>query len=118
MHWRVPLRRAMGRSRLETGGGGEGGGDKGAGTGAIGEEGDSGSKDGSYGRESEGGDTSGKGIETVIGRSLTGVADVHLSAEVRAGSTGGDRDGLILDQMKEIWINLELYFKSYEISNF
>ena len=27
-------------------------------------------------------------------------------------------DNLILDQMKEIWINLELYFKSYEFSNF
>ena len=77
MHWRVPLRRAMGRSRSETGGGGEGGGDKGAGTGAIGEEGDSSSEDGSYGRESEGGDTSGKGIETVIGRSLAGVVDAE-----------------------------------------
>ena len=32
MHYRVPLRRAMGRSRSDTGGGGEGGGDKGAGT--------------------------------------------------------------------------------------
>ena len=27
-------------------------------------------------------------------------------------------DNLILDQMKEIWINLELYFESYEFSNF
>ena len=27
-------------------------------------------------------------------------------------------DNKILDQMKEIWINLELYFKSYEFSNF
>ena len=25
---------------------------------------------------------------------------------------------LISDQMKEIWINLELYFESYEFSNF
>ena len=82
MHWRVPLQRAMGRSRSKTGGGGEGGGDKGARTVAIGEEGDSGSKDGSYGRESEGGDTSGKGIETVIGRSMPGVA-----------GTEGRRDG-------------------------
>ena len=32
MHWRVPLRRAMGRSRSDTGGGGEGGGDNVAGT--------------------------------------------------------------------------------------
>ena len=27
-------------------------------------------------------------------------------------------DNLISDKMKEIWINLELYFESYEISNF
>ena len=27
-------------------------------------------------------------------------------------------DNLISDQMKEIWINLELYFESYDISNF
>ena len=27
-------------------------------------------------------------------------------------------DNEILDQMKEIWINLELQFKSYEFSNF
>ena len=27
-------------------------------------------------------------------------------------------DNSILDQMKEIWINLELYFKIYEFSNF
>ena len=27
-------------------------------------------------------------------------------------------DDLIFDQMKEIWINLELYFESYEFSNF
>ena len=26
-------------------------------------------------------------------------------------------DNLISDQMKEIWINLELYFKIYEFSN-
>ena len=82
MHCRVPLRRAMGRSRSDTGGGGEGGGDKGAGTVAISEEEDSGSEDGSDGRDAEGGDTSGKGIETVIGRSMTGVAD-----------TEGRRDG-------------------------
>ena len=82
MHWRVPLRRAMGRSRSETGGGGEGGGDKGAGTVAIGEEGDFGSEDGSYGRESEGGDTSGKGIEIVIGRSMTGVGAARRQSAV------------------------------------
>ena len=82
MHCRVPLRRAMGRSRSDTGGGGEGGGDKGAGTVDSGEEGDSGSEDGSDGRDAEGGDTSGKGIETVIGRSVTVVAD-----------TEGRRDG-------------------------
>ena len=27
-------------------------------------------------------------------------------------------DNLISDQMKEIWINLELYFESYEFSDF
>ena len=27
-------------------------------------------------------------------------------------------DNLIFDQMKEIWINMELYFESYEFSNF
>ena len=27
-------------------------------------------------------------------------------------------DNLISDQMKEIWINLELCFESYEFSNF
>ena len=27
-------------------------------------------------------------------------------------------DNLIFDQMKGIWINLELYFESYEFSNF
>ena len=27
-------------------------------------------------------------------------------------------DNLISHQMKEIWINLEFYFESYEISNF
>ena len=40
MHWRVPLRRAMGRSRSDIGGGGEGGGDV-ARTGDSGEEGGS-----------------------------------------------------------------------------
>ena len=82
MHCRVPLRRAMGRSRSDAGGGGEGGGDKGAGTVESGEEGDSGSEDGSDGRDAEGGDTSGKGSGTVIGRSGTVVAD-----------TEGRRDG-------------------------
>ena len=47
MHWRVPLRRAMGRSRSDTGDGGEGGGDNVAGTVDRGEEGGSGSEDGS-----------------------------------------------------------------------
>ena len=27
-------------------------------------------------------------------------------------------DNLIFDQMKQIWINLELYFEIYEFSNF
>ena len=27
-------------------------------------------------------------------------------------------DNLISNQMKEIWINLKLYFESYEFSNF
>ena len=27
-------------------------------------------------------------------------------------------DNYISNQMKEIWINLELYFESYEFSNF
>ena len=47
MHWRVPLRRAMGRSRSDTGGGGEGGGDNVAGTVDSDEERGSGSEDGS-----------------------------------------------------------------------
>ena len=47
MHWRVPLRRAMGRSRSDTGGGGEGGGDNVAGIVDRGEEGGSRSEDGS-----------------------------------------------------------------------
>ena len=61
---------------------GESGGDKGAGIGDSGEEGDSDSEDGSDGRDAEGGDTSGKGNGTVIGRSVTGIAD-----------TEGGRDG-------------------------
>ena len=77
MHCRVPLRRAMGRSRSDAGGGGEGGGDKRAGTVESGEEGDSGSEDGSDGRDAEGGDTSGKGSGTDIGRSMTVVADTE-----------------------------------------
>ena len=82
MHWRVPLRRAMGSSRSETGGGGEDGGDNVAGPRDSGEGGGSGSEDGSDWRNAEGGDISGKGIGTVIGRSVTGVAD-----------TEGRRDG-------------------------
>ena len=77
MHWRVPLRRAMGRSRSDTGGGGEGGGDNGAGTVDNGEEGGSGSEDGSDWRDADEGDASGKGIGTVIGRSVTVVADTE-----------------------------------------
>ena len=82
MHWQVPLRRAMGRSRSDTGGGGEGGGDNVAGTVDSGKEGGSGSEDGSDWRDAEEGDASGKGIRTVIGRSVTVVAD-----------TEGRRDG-------------------------
>ena len=77
MHCRAPLRRAMGRSRSDTGGGGEGGGDKGAGIGDSGEEGDSDSEDGSDGRDAEGGDTLGKGIGTVRGMSVTRVVDTE-----------------------------------------
>ena len=77
MHCRVPLRKAMGRSRSDAGGCGEGGGDKGAGTVESGEEGDSGSEDGSDGRDVEGGDTSGKESGTGIGRSMTVVADTE-----------------------------------------
>ena len=77
MHCRVPLRRAMGRSRAEAGGGGEGGGDKGAGTVESGEDGDSGLEDGSDRRDAEGGDTSGKGSGTGIGRSMTVVEDTE-----------------------------------------
>ena len=77
MHCRVPLRRAMGRSRSDTGGGGEGGGDKGAGIGDSVEEGDSDSEDGSDGRDAKGGDASGNGIGTVIGRSVIVVADIE-----------------------------------------
>ena len=43
MHWRVPLRRAMGRSRSDTGGGGEGG----DGEGAVARSVDSGEEGGS-----------------------------------------------------------------------
>ena len=84
MHWRVPLRRAMGRSRSDTGGGGEGGGGEGAVARSVdsSEEGGSGSEDGSDWRDAEGGDVSGKEIGTVIGRSVTVVAD-----------TEGRRDG-------------------------
>ena len=60
MHWRVPLRRAMGRSRSETGDGGEGGGDNVAGPGDGGEGGGSGSEDGSDWRDAKEGDASGK----------------------------------------------------------
>ena len=61
MHWRVPLRRAMGRSRSDTGGGGEGGGDNVAETVDSSEEGGSGSEDGSDWRDAEEGDASGMG---------------------------------------------------------
>ena len=77
MHWRVPLRRAMGRSRSDTGGGGEGGGDNVARTVDSGEERGSGSEDGSDWRDAKGGDASGKGIGTVIGRSVTVVVDTE-----------------------------------------
>ena len=73
MHCRVPLRRAMGRSRSEAGGGGEGGGDEGAGT-VDSARNTYGAEDGSDGRDAEGGDTSGKGSGTGIGRSMTVVA--------------------------------------------
>ena len=82
MHWRVPLRRAIGRSRSDTGGGGEAGGDNVAGIVDSGEEGGSGSEDGSDWRDAEEGDASGKGIGTVIGWSVTVVVD-----------TEGRRDG-------------------------
>ena len=77
MHWRVPLQRAMGRSRSNTGGGGEDGGGNVAGTVDNGEEGGSSSEDGSDWRDAEEGDASGKGIGTVIGRSVTVVADIE-----------------------------------------
>ena len=80
MHWRVPLRRAMGRSRLDTGGGKEGGGDSVVGTVESGEEGRAGSD--MPGRDAEEDDTSGKGIGTIVGGSITVVAD-----------TEGERDG-------------------------
>ena len=82
MHWRVPLRRAMGRSRSDTGGGEGGGGDNGAGPMDSGEEGGSGSEDGSDGRDAGEGDAAGMGIGTVGGRSVTRVPD-----------TEGRRDG-------------------------
>ena len=91
MHCRVPLRRAMGRSRSDAGGGGEGGGGEGAGTGKSGEEGDSGSKDGADGRDAEGGDTSGKGSGIDIGRSMTMVADTEGR---RAGEEVSSSDGV------------------------
>ena len=89
MHWRVPLRRAMGRSRSDTGGGGEGGGDNGAETVDNGEEGGSGSEDGSDWRNADEGDASGRGIGTVIGRSVTVVADTEGR---RAGEEGSSPD--------------------------
>ena len=74
MHWRVPLRRAMGRSRSETGGGGEGRGDDVARTGGGGEEG--GSTSDRLGTDAEEGDTSGKEEGDInTGRSETVVAD-------------------------------------------
>ena len=76
----MPLRRAMGRSRSDKGGGGEGGGDAVAGTVESGEEGGSGSD--MPGRDAEEGDTSDKGSGTVMEGSVTGVAD-----------TVGGRDG-------------------------
>ena len=78
----MPLRRAMGRSRSDTGGGGEGGGDNVAGSVDSGEEGGSGSEDGSDGRDADEGDASDKRIGTVGGRSVTEEAD-----------TEGRRDG-------------------------
>ena len=56
MHLRVPLRRAMGRSRSDTGGGEGGGGDNVAGPVDSGEEGGSGSEDGSDRRDAGEGD--------------------------------------------------------------
>ena len=91
MHCRVPLRRAMGRSRSDTVGGGEGGGDKGAGIGDSGEEGDSDSADGSDERDAEEGDTSGKGIGTIRGMSVTGVVDIEGE---RNGEGGSAPDGV------------------------
>ena len=76
------LAKGNGRSRSDTGGGGEGGGDNVARTVDSGEEGGSGSEDGSDWRDAEGGDASGKGIGTVIGRSVTVVEN-----------TEGRRDG-------------------------
>ena len=78
----------MGRSRSETGGGGEGGGDNVAGPGDGGEGGGSGSEDGSDWRDAEEGDAWGKGIGTVIGRSVTGVADTEERM------VGGERSSL------------------------
>ena len=91
MHWRVPLRRAMGRSRSDTGGGGEGGGDV-AKSVDSGEEGGSGSEDGSDWRDAEGGDASGKEIGTVIGRSVIVVADTEgrRDGEERSSPDGVD----------------------------
>ena len=91
MHWRVPLRRAMGRSRSETGGGGEGGGDV-ARSVDSGEEGGSGSEDGSDWRDAERGDVSGKEIGTVIGRSVTVVSDTEgrRDGEERSSPDGVD----------------------------
>ena len=67
----------MGRSRSETGGGGEEEGNNVAGPGDGGEGEGSGSEDGSDWRDAEEGDASGKGIETGIGRSVTRGADIE-----------------------------------------
>ena len=76
------LAKGNGKVKVRYGGGGEGGGDNVAGLVDSGKEGGSGSEDGSDGSDAEEGDASGKGIGTVIGRSVTGVAD-----------TEGRRDG-------------------------
>ena len=105
MHCRVPLRRAMGRSRSDAGGGGEGGGgegggDKGAGIGKSGEEGDSDSEDGADGRDAEGGDTSGKGSGTDIGRSMPVVADTEGR---KAGEEVSSPDGVEVKKGTSSW---------------
>ena len=80
------LAKGNGKVKVRYGRRWEGGGDNGAGTVDNGKEGGSGSEDGSDWRNADEGDASGRGIGTVIGRSVTVVADTEGRRE---GGRGG-----------------------------